>query len=166
MSTERGVLGTFGDPPRAAAAIRALRQAGYPKVQAAMPAPFPDVVAALEKPRSAIDFITLPGALFGLLAGITLTVGGSLSWPLVVGGKPPVAIPAFIVVMFELTVLFGSLVNLAVVASTTRRGGATGHFPAHERYNGDKIGVFVPGGDERAVGVMKASGAEEVEHVG
>jgi molybdopterin-containing oxidoreductase family membrane subunit len=166
MSTERGVLGTFGDPPRAAAAIRALRQAGYREVRVAMPAPFPDVVKALARPRSTIDFITLPGALLGLLAGTALTVGGSLAWPMVVGGKPPVAIPAFVVVMFELTVLFGSLVNLAVVGATTRRGGATGRFPAHARYNGDKIGVFVPAGDERAAGVMRASGAEEVGHVG
>jgi hypothetical protein len=166
MPTSRGVLGTFGDPTHAAAAIRALRQAGYQELQVAMPAPFPDVVEALARPRSTIDFITLPGALLGLLAGIALTVGGTLSWPMVVGGKPPVSIPAFIVVIFELTVLFGSLVNLAVVGSTTRRGGATGHFPAHARYNGDKIGVFVPAGDERSAGVMTASGAEEVGHVG
>jgi Protein of unknown function (DUF3341) len=166
MPVERGVLGTFGDPPAAAGAIRALHAAGVPRVQVAMPAPFPEVVEALGRPRSALAFITLPGAAFGLLGGIALTVGGSLAWPLVVGGKPPVAMAAFVVVIFELTVLFGSLVNLAVVAATTRRGGATGRFPAHARFNGEKIGVFVPAGDAAAERVLLDHGAEEVQHVG
>jgi molybdopterin-containing oxidoreductase family membrane subunit len=165
MPVDRGVLGTFGDPPTAAGAIRALRAAGIREVQVAMPAPFPEVVDALGRPRSALAFITLPGALLGLLGGIAFTVGGSLAWPLVVGGKPPVAVPAFVVVIFELTVLFGSLVNLFAVAATTRRGGQTGHFPAHARFNGDKIGVFVPAGDAQAARVLTDHGAEEVHHV-
>jgi Protein of unknown function (DUF3341) len=166
MPVERGVLGTFGDPPTAARAIRALHGAGVLVVQVAMPAPFPEVVEALGRPRSALAFVTLPGAVLGLLGGIALTVGGSLAWPLVVGGKPPVAVPAFVVVIFELTVLVGSIVNLGVVAATTRRGGATGRFPAHMRFNGDKIGVFVPAGDADVARLLADHGAEEVQHVG
>jgi hypothetical protein len=123
-------------------------------------------VEALGQPRSRLALVTLPGAALGLLAGTALTVGGSLAWPLVVGGKPPVAIPAFVVVIFELTVLFGSLVNLGAVAATTRRGGATDRFPVHQRFNGDKIGVFVAGGDAAAARLLAEQGAEEVEHVG
>src|SRR5512143_164382 len=99
MATERGVLATFGAPGPAAGAIRALHAAGVARVQVAMPAPFPEVMAALGTPRSRLAFITLPGAALGLLGGVALTVGGSLAWPLVVGGKPPVAVPAFVVVM-------------------------------------------------------------------
>ncbi|HET9551650.1 MAG TPA: quinol:electron acceptor oxidoreductase subunit ActD [Anaeromyxobacteraceae bacterium] len=166
MPTERGVLATFEEPWRAAAAIRALRAAGVGTVQVAMPAPFPEVVEAIGRPRSGLAFVTLPGAALGLLGGVALTVGGSLAWPLVVGGKPPAAVPAFVVVIFELTVLVGSLVNLGAVAATTRRGGATGRFPAHARFNGDRIGVFVPGGGEEAARLLAGQGAEEVEHVG
>lgn len=166
MPVERGVLGTFGDPPAAAGAIQTLHAAGVARVQVAMPAPFPEVVEALGRPRSALAFITLPGAALGLLGGIALTVGGSLAWPLVVGGKPPVVLAAFVVVIFELTVLFGSIVNLGVLAATTRRGGATGRFPAHARFNGEKIGVFVPAGDAAAARVLLDHGAEEVQHVG
>jgi hypothetical protein len=32
-----------------------------------------------------------------------------LSWPLIVGGKPIVSIPPFIIIAFALTILFGSL---------------------------------------------------------
>jgi hypothetical protein len=165
MPADRGVLGTFGDPPAAAGAIRALHAAGVRVVQVAMPAPFPEVVEALGRPRSALALITLPGAALGLLCGIALTVSGSLAWPLVVGGKPPVAVPAFVVVIFELTVLIGSIVNLIAVATTTRRGGETGRFPAHARFNGDKIGVYVPAGDAQAARVLAEHGAEEVHHV-
>jgi hypothetical protein len=166
MRAERGVLGTFGDPAAAARAIRLLRRQGGARVQVAMPAPFPEIVEALGQPRSRLAFITLPGAAAGLLSGVALTVGGSLAWPLVVGGKPPVAIPAFVVVMFELTVLVGSLVNLMALAATSLRGGASGRFPAHDRFNGDKVGVFVPGGDAAAARILADEGAEEVEHVG
>jgi hypothetical protein len=32
-----------------------------------------------------------------------------MDWPLVTGGKPIVSIPAFVVIAFELTILFGAL---------------------------------------------------------
>ncbi len=115
MPADVGVRATFVAPGAAAAAIRALRAAGL-DVRVAMPAPFPEVVAAIGRPRSAIDFITLPGALVGLLCGIALTVLTSLAWPLVTGGKPIVSIPPFVIVIFEVTVLVGSLTNLAAVA--------------------------------------------------
>ncbi len=165
MRPDPGVLATFGAPPRVAAAIRALRAAGFERVQVAMPAPFPEVVAAIGRPRSAIDYITLPGAAVGLLSGIALTVGLTLTWPLWVGGKPPVSIPAFVVIMFEMTVLVASLTNLGVVGTTTWLGGSTRRFPAHDRFNGEKIGVFVPAGDDRAAVLLTAQGAEEVSRV-
>jgi hypothetical protein len=116
-------------------------------------------------PLAAGAIRALRAAALGLLAGIALTVGGSLAWPIWVGGKPPVSIPAFVVVMFELTVLVGSLVNLGAVAAATWVAERTRRFPAHARFNGDRIGVWVPGGDERAGGVMRAHGAEEVSRV-
>jgi len=160
-----GVLGTFGDPAAAARAIRALREQGY-RVHAAMPAPFPEVVAALGKPRSRIDLVTLPGALLGFFLGIALTVGTSLSWRLVTGGKPIVSVPPFVIVVFEVTVLVGSLANLVAVSVGARRGASRAAFPAPGDFNAWLIGVHADGGAPAgAEALLRGAGAEEVRRV-
>jgi len=166
MPADEGVLATFADPTSAARAVSALRAAGHADVRAAMPAPFPEVVAALGKPRSPIGYFTLPGALVGLLCGVALTVGTSVAWPLVTGGKPIVSWPPFVIVIFEVTVLVGSLVNLAAVALGSWHGGRARVFPAHERFDSDRIGVYVPAGTADAERILRESGAEEVRRAG
>jgi hypothetical protein len=162
MPAEPGVVGSFDSPEAAARAVLALKQAGF-EVHAAMPAPFPEVVAALGKPRSAIDYITLPGAVVGLVSGVLLTVLTSLSWKLVTGGKPIVSWPAFIIIIFELTVLIGSLTNLVAVSVGGFWGGRRRAFPPHTRFNGDRVGVYAVGGDLAAAErIILECGAEEV----
>ncbi len=160
------VLGIFVDPGAAARAIRALREAGSEEVRAAMPAPFPEVMAALGKGRSKVGAITWSGALLGLACGIALPVTTSLAWSLVVGGKPIVAVPAFVVIFFEVTVLIGSLTNLAgSIALGWSRGGLA-PLPGGREFHGDRIGVFVSTDDPAsAEQLLRAGGAEEVQRV-
>jgi len=167
MPAEPGVLGSFGEPSAAAGAVRALKSAGFTDVRVAMPAPFPEVIAAIGKPRSRIDFVTFPGALLGLLCGIGLTVGTSLAWPLITGGKPVVSIPPFVIVIFEVTVLIGSLTNLVAVSVGSWHGGRARVFPRHPTFNAERIGVLAVGGDpSQAERVLRDCGAEEVGRVG
>src|SRR5512139_2608161 len=167
MRADGGVVGTFAAPDGAARAIRALREAGVADVRAAMPTPFPEVVDALGRPRSRLGLATFPGALAGLFAGIALTVGTSLAWPLVTGGKPIVSIPPFVIVIFEVTVLVGSLANLLAVSAGSWRGGRARAFPAHRSFNADRIGVFAAGGEAAlAERLLRQGGAVEVARVG
>jgi hypothetical protein len=165
MHTEAGILATFGDPADAARAIRALRARGIRDLHAAMPAPFPEVVAALARPRSAIDYATLPGALLGMVCGVLLTYLTSLAWPLTTGGKPIVAVPQFLVIFFEMTVLMGSLVNLVAVAAGSFFGSGGASFPPGQDFNADLVGVFAAGGGEEAERVFRDAGAQEVRRV-
>jgi hypothetical protein len=160
------VLGVFADPGAAARGVAALYAAGIHDVRAAMPAPFPEVVQALGRPRSKLGAITWPGALVGLAAGVALPVTTSLAWPMVVGGKPIVALPAFVVIIFELTVLVGALTNLAgSIALGWMRGGLT-PLPGGREFHGDRIGIFAfATNGEEAERVLQASGAEEVKRV-
>jgi hypothetical protein len=159
------VLGTFDDPAAAARAIRALRESGC-RVRAAMPAPFPEVVTALGLRRSRLGFLTWPGALLGLVCGVALPVTTSLAWPLVVGGKPIVALPAFVVIIFELTVLIGSLTNLAAsIALGWTRGGLQ-PLPGGRTFHEDRIGVLATAQDAAAAeAILRREGAEGVERV-
>jgi hypothetical protein len=167
MPAEPGVLGSFAEPAAAARAVRALKAAGLADVRVAMPAPFPEVVAALGKPKSPIGYVTWPGALLGLLCGIGLTAGTSAAWPLVTGGKPILSWPPFVIVIFEVTVLVGSLVNLAAVSAGDWHGGRARVFPAHRKFNADRIGVYAAGGEAAlAERLLREGGAEEVSRVG
>jgi Protein of unknown function (DUF3341) len=165
MARDGVVLGTFAEPADAARAVRALRAAAF-RVDTAMPAPFPEVIAALGKPRSGIGAVTFSGALLGLLAGVLLTVGTSVAWPLVTGGKPIVSIPPFVIVIFEVTVLVGSLTNLVAVAAGAGLGARRQAAAARAGAIGDRIAVVASAGDASAAGrILRESGAEEVRDV-
>ncbi len=164
MAPEAGILAGFSDPARAAAAVRAIRAAGQP-VRVSSPAPFREVVAALGKPPSRLGWVTFAGALAGLLCGVGLTAGTSAAWPLVTGGKPILSWPPFVIVTFEVTVLVGSLVNLVALVVAGKRGGGPSAFPADRSFEGDRIGVFVPGGGAEAERIFRERGAEEVSRV-
>lgn len=164
MAAEPGILASFADVGRAAAAIRAARAAGMRALVAA-PAPFPEVMEALGNPRSRIGWVTFAGAVLGLLCGVGLTAGTSAAWPLVTGGKAILSWPPFVIVTFEVTVLVGSLVNLVALLAAGRRGGRPAAFPRGRSFGGDRVGIFVPGGGAEAERILRESGAEEVTRV-
>ncbi len=164
---EAGMLGVFADPAGAAQAVRALRAVGASDVRAAMPAPFPDLVAALGRPRSWIGRSTLTAAALGTLGGFALCIGTSLAWPLVTGGKPIVTMPPFVIVAFELSVLVGAAVNLAGLTLGAARGRSRRAIPTDIRFAVDRIGIFVPAAEPRPAweAVLREHGAEEIRHV-
>ncbi len=99
--------------------------------------------------------------------GVTLTVGTSLAWPLVTGGKPIVSVPPFVIVIFEVSVLVGSLTNLLAVSIGSWRGGRAASFPAGLAFDADLVGVFAEGGDLAAAErMLRAEGAGEVRRAG
>ena len=165
MPHEPGLLAVFGDPAVAARAVRAARALGQVDVRAAMPAPFPELLESMELPRSPIGAITLGGALFGAAVGFALTIGTSLRLPLIVGGKPIVSLPAFLVIVFELTVLFGGLANFLGMLAFAALGRRRSWMPPDPRFTRDRIGVFPPSAGPALLQMLQQSGAEEVRHV-
>ena len=164
MPAECGVFGTFAEPGAAARAVRALRGAGL-RVDAAMPAPFPELVEALGRPRSRLGLTTFTGAVLGLGFGVLLTVGTSLAWRIVTGGKPIVSVPPFVIVIFEVTVLVGSLTNLVAVVVGSARGARRQAAVAVPEAVGDRIAVFAAGDLAAAARLLREGGAEEVRDV-
>ena len=109
----------------------------------------------------------VPGALAGLLGGVLLTVGGALAWPIFTGGKPIVSLPPFVVVIFEVTVLIGSLTNLVAMSVGSRRGGREDAFPRTARVASGRVGVCAAGGDPSvAERILRERGGEEVGREG
>ncbi len=81
------------------------------KINVFTPYPVHEAEELLKIKNSPLRFFTLFGALSGLLFGFFFTIWTSLDWPLIRGGKPIVSIPAYIIVAFELTILFGGVIS-------------------------------------------------------
>jgi len=84
----------------------------------------------------------------------------------VVGGKPIGAIPPYVVIMFEMTILFGALSTiLGIVFNAVFAARRLGTIQWDGRFTNDKFGVFVPAAPDKAAGaesLLKGAGAEEV----
>ncbi len=166
MSRSRsGVLGVFGHLDAASEAIERLRKDGYP-LTVYSPTPRHELEEALDPPESAVRIFTLMGAFTGSAAGAALAIWASLDWPLIVGGKEIVSLPAFSVIIFEVTILLGALSTVAGLFITGRlprigRGEAL----YHPSFSGGRFGVFAhvpPDRFEVVRNIMTESGSEEV----
>jgi hypothetical protein len=166
--TASGVVGVFGYLDDAVAALRELKQRGYTQLTIYSPVPRHELDAVLDKKESPVRLFTLIGGLTGVSFGFFYAIATSLDWPLVVGGKPIVSIPPFIVIGFETTILLGALVTVAGMllnARLPRMGRAPGYDP---RFSNDKIGIVAFGGPaqlDAAREVLLRAGAEEVKDV-
>jgi hypothetical protein len=137
-----GVLGSFAHIDAATDAIRALRAQGHRDLTVYSSCAQHEIEAALEHKVSPVRLFTLLGGITGCAAGLAMTFWMSLDWPLLVGGKPIATVPPYVVIMFELTVLFGSLVTVAAVAGLALMRPTTG-IAYDERFSDDQVGVFV-----------------------
>ena len=104
-----GVLGSFEEIDAATDAIHALRARGHGDLTVYSAAPNHELEEALAQPKSSVRLFTLVGGLMGCASGFGMTIWMSYDWPLIVGGKTIAAIPPYVVIAFELTILFGAI---------------------------------------------------------
>lgn len=161
-----GVLASFNEIDAATDAIRALRTQGHRNLVAYCSHPNHELEEALETKVSPVRLCTLVGGLTGTTAATAMQIWMNRDWPVLVGGKPIVAIPAFVVIMFELTVLLGALSTLGAVAFFSVVLGKRGVI-YDGRFTDDRIGVFVPATAAQHPAMEKLfrdAGAVEVAH--
>jgi hypothetical protein len=100
-----GVMAEFDDAERLVAAVKQAKDAGFRHLDAYTPFPVADLTEALDIRDNRVPWLTLMGGLIGAAAGFGLQVWSNLDYPIPVGGRPLVAIPATLLITFELTVL-------------------------------------------------------------
>lgn len=95
--------------------LEELVESGVPKenINTFTPYPVHQAEELLDHSQSPVRFFTGAGAVTGCIAGFAFTIYTVLSWPLVTGGKEVVSINAFIVIAYELMILFGGLTAFA-----------------------------------------------------
>jgi len=163
-----GVLAVFGHLDAAVDAIHQLKRDGHKDFTVYSPLPRHELEDALAQPVSPVRMYTLIGGISGCAIGTWITLYMSYDWPVQVGGKTIGSIPPYVVIMFEMTVLFGALTTLLGIAFNillaTRHQGTIAYDP---RFTNDKFGIFVPASRAHAVpleALLKRCGAEEVRH--
>jgi hypothetical protein len=115
-----GVLASFEYLDSIVDAIHELRKAGFRDLRAYSPYPEHHLEDALGHKESPVRVWTLVGGLTGAATGFAFTTWTSMDWPLVTGGKPIVSIPTYVVIAFEMTVLFGAFATLIGVFVLSR----------------------------------------------
>ena len=105
-----GLMAEFQDPTSLVAAAREARLRGYRKLEAYSPFPIEEVDEALRLPRNKLPLIVLVCGIIGGIAGYLLQYWVTVwYYPLNIGGRPLHSWPAYIVITFEMTVLFAAL---------------------------------------------------------
>ena len=116
------VIATFDSPDAMVRGIDTARRAGGRAIDLCSPAfdeKLLQLVGATRSPVSAVAFVAGVG---GALAGLLLTIGTVRQWPgLIVSGKPLVSIPPFLIITFELAILFASIAAVATFLVAARR---------------------------------------------
>ncbi|MBI3141752.1 MAG: DUF3341 domain-containing protein [Bacteroidetes bacterium] len=104
------VVGVFDDDDVFLDACKKLKSKNLKVLDTFTPFPIHGIEKVLDVPRSNLAIAAFMFGTFGFIVGVALQVGlAGFDWPNNFGGKPPVAIPAFVPIIFELTILCASL---------------------------------------------------------
>ena len=104
------IVGVFDDDDVFLAGCRKIKGKNLNVLDTFTPFPVHGIESVLNVPRSNLGIAAFMFGMFGFLCGLAMQVGlQGFDWPNNFGGKPPVAIPSFVPITFELTVLCASL---------------------------------------------------------
>ena len=161
-------LGLFHDPDSALAAAGQLKDAGFARPELMSPIPIHGVEAVLGPKKSVIRRFTLFGGIFGGLSGFALAAGTAVLYVHPTGGRPIITIPPYLIISYEMTILFGILATVLGFLFSAR-------FPAiRERayvpetaVNKFAVTVLCDGEEQlsRAEAILQQAGAEDVRQI-
>lgn len=110
MSDLNGLMAEFGSATDLVEAAKATHRFGYNDIEAYSPFPVHGLSEAIGFHKDRVGLICLIGGLVGMFTGFGLQYWVStIAYPINIGGRPLNSWPAFVIVTFELTVLFGGL---------------------------------------------------------
>lgn len=165
MSADGRVVGVFLEVDTSVRAIEELRAAGLRDLEIFSPLPQHEMEHALHVHESPVRLYTLVGGLTGAATGFALPIWTSLDWPLITGGKPIISLPPFVIIAFELTILFGALATVLGLLINARLGKADPDVVYDPSFSNGRFGVLADVPQDRkqeAMRIMQEAGAEEV----
>jgi hypothetical protein len=105
-----GMMAEFDSATALVEAARKTHEVGYRKIDAYSPFPVEELAEAIGFHTNRVALVTLIGAITGGVTGYLMQYWmNAVSYPVLIGGKPYHSWPAFIVITFEMTILFGGI---------------------------------------------------------
>jgi hypothetical protein len=162
---ETKILGIFDDFESFIQTLKELKEMGIDNISTYTPVPFHVVDEILGEKKSPIRFLTLAGGLIGFGVGAWLTVYCTQAYPLIVGGKPLISIPPYLIIAFELTILLATLftaIGYFLISPVSRSKNGVSYDLS---FSEDRFGVSIENGDlhvDQLKNVMERNGAAEV----
>lgn len=148
-------------------ATRRLHAGGFADLTMMSPIPIHDIEHILKKKKPVIRRFTLIGAILGAFFGFGLATWSALAYIQPTGGRPIIPIPPFLVISYEMTILFGVLATLLGFHFASGLP-AWRDKPYLPETNVDRFSILVkcgPGEDpEAAERILREAGAEEIRY--
>ena len=159
------VIGLFHEPDAALAAAGKLKGADFDTPEVQSPVPIHGVEEVLGEKKAVIKRFTFFGGLIGASSGFLLAAGTAVLWAHPTGGRPIITFPPFLIITYELTILFGILATVIGFLISARLPAIKEHIYVPEAAV-DKFAVIVAcETDEnrgRAETILQEAGAEEI----
>ncbi|TWB12435.1 quinol:cytochrome c oxidoreductase membrane protein [Nitrospirillum amazonense] len=147
-----GVMAEFDDPERLVQAVKRAREAGFRHLDAYTPFPVTELTEALDIRDNRVPWLTLMGGIVGAAVGFGMQVWTNLDYPIPIGGRPLVAIPATMLITFELTVLgavLSAIIGMLVLNRLPRLHHPLFGVPEFHLASVDKFFLVIFGDDPR-----------------
>jgi hypothetical protein len=162
------LIGLFHDPDSALEAAGKLKGAGFETPEILSPIPIHGVEEVLGKKKSVIKRFTLIGAITGGTTGFLLAAITAVMFPHPTGGRPIITIPPYLIITYELTILFGILATVLGFLISARLPAIKERLYVPEAAI-DKfvVSVACSSGENisRASEIMRDLGVDEIRHV-
>lgn len=167
-------MAEFDDPSLIVAAARRTYEAGYRRINAYSPYPIEELAEAIGFRRNFVPLATLVCGLLGAAGGFALQYWTSaIAYPLNVGGRPPLSLPAFIPVTFECAILlasFGAFIGNLLMNQLPQPYHPVFNAPSFARASQDRYFLCVKSDDPKfndaeTRAFLASLGAKEVANV-
>jgi len=169
-----GLMAEFDSPSAIVAAARRTYADGYRRINAYSPFPIEELSEAIGYHRDYVALCTLICGLLGAVGGFSLQYWTSaIAYPLNVGGRPLLSIPAFVPVTFECTILlaaFGAFLGNLIMNRLPQPYHPVFNVPSFARASQDRFFLCVKSDDPKfneaeTRAFLASLGAEEVSYV-
>ncbi len=157
------LLASFSHEDTALDAARALREKGVGGVELFSPIPLHGAEEALGLGKSWVRVFALLGAILGAIGGFSLCVWTATRFILPTAGRAIIALPPYLLITYESTILLGVLATLLGFF-------VVGRFPAwrdrvyRSPSNVDRFIIAVSGSEaNQAEAILRSSGADSIE---
>ena len=144
----------FDSPDKIIHAANVVHEKGYKKYDVHTPYPIHGMDSAMKLGTSKMAYVALVFGLLGTLGSLFMMYWmGSIDYPVIVGGKPFFSFPAYVPIMFELTVLSAAVMTVVSMLFVFFKLPNLSH-PLHDTeymksVTADKYGVTIKVSDEQ-----------------